>query len=297
MEVAYGDADGVNDVANRRWIAENYGGSATLVELPGAGHKLRGDAFEAALEAAVAWLPTAGVALVEDLQGAVAVAVAIELPSLKRIDGAVVPVATALPYEPGYVGFRAAPFLARALKTLKVDVAVALVRGHGFLHPRKFGVACHAGLLAGVPTCGVADSLLRVDGEERAQALARVLLDRGADPNLASRRYGTTPCGEAAGISKDFMKLIVQAGGRLASDPSPFFYACGGEVRLWRITSGRAVGGSITSAASEATRVTLSRCRKSSSTSWTRARTRSRTSAGDALRTYSRICLRRPTAA
>ena len=77
-----------------------------------------------------------------------------------------------------------------------------------------------------------------VDGEERAQALARVLLERGADPNLASLRYGTTPCGEAAGISKDFMKLIVQAGGRLASDPSPFFYACGGEVRLWRMNFG-----------------------------------------------------------
>ena len=77
-----------------------------------------------------------------------------------------------------------------------------------------------------------------VDGEERAQALARVLLERGADPNLASLRYGTTPCGEAAGISKDFMKLIVQAGGRLASDPSPFFYACGGEIRMWRMNFG-----------------------------------------------------------
>ena len=115
----------------------------------------------------------AGVALVEDLQGAVAVAVAIELPSLKRIDGAVVPVATALPYEPGYVGFRAAPFLARALGALKVDVAVALVRGHGFLHPRKFGAACHAGLVAGVPTCGVADSLLRVDGVDEAAVVSR----------------------------------------------------------------------------------------------------------------------------
>ena len=57
----------------------------------------------------------AGVALVEDRRRAVAVAIAIELPSMKRIDGAVVPVATSLPYEPGYVGFRAAPFLARAL--------------------------------------------------------------------------------------------------------------------------------------------------------------------------------------
>ena len=115
----------------------------------------------------------AGVALVEDRRRAVAVAIAIELPSMKRIDGAVVPVATSLPYEPGYVGFRAAPFLAKALNTLKVDVAVALVRGHGFLHPRTFGVACHAGLVAGVPTCGVADSLLRVDGVDEAAIVSR----------------------------------------------------------------------------------------------------------------------------
>merc|ERR1712147_435513 len=57
----------------------------------------------------------AGLALVEDLRGAVAVAIAIELPSMKRVDGAVVPLTTNLPYEPGYVGFRAAPFLAEAL--------------------------------------------------------------------------------------------------------------------------------------------------------------------------------------
>jgi deoxyinosine 3'endonuclease (endonuclease V) len=115
----------------------------------------------------------AGVALVEDRRRAVAVAVAVELPSLKRVDGAVVPVATALPYEPGYVGFRAAPFLAKALGALKVDVAVALVRGHGFLHPRTFGVACHVGLVAGVSTCGVADSLLRVDGVDEASIVSR----------------------------------------------------------------------------------------------------------------------------
>ena len=50
---------------------------------------------------------------------------------------------------------------------------MALVRGHGFLHPRKFGVACHAGLVAGVPTCGVADSLLRVDGVDEAAVVSR----------------------------------------------------------------------------------------------------------------------------
>ena len=124
----------------------------------------------------------AGCALVENRQRAVAVAVAIELPSLKRIDCAVVPVATTLHYEPGFVGFRAAPALAQALGALRVKVGVALVRGHGRLHPRSFGVACHVGVLADIPTCGVADSLLHVDGVDEALIVsqARASLALGA---------------------------------------------------------------------------------------------------------------------
>ena len=155
----------------------------------------------------------AGVALVEDRRRAVAVAIAIELPSMKRIDGAVVPVATSLPYEPGYVGFRAAPFLARALGALKVDVAVALVRGHGFLHPRKFGVACHAGLVAGVPTCGVADSLLRVDGVDEAAVVtrARASLQRRSPPHR--RHLGHCVCAALrATVETNFRPTYVSAG-------------------------------------------------------------------------------------
>ena len=66
-------------------------------------------------------------------------------------------------------------------------------------------------------------------------ALTRSLLGRGADPDLSSLRYFTTPSCEAAKISVDFVKLLVQAGGRLTSDLSPLFYACGGEVGLWRM--------------------------------------------------------------
>ena len=71
-----------------------------------------------------------------------------------------------------------------------------------------------------------------VDGEERAMALARMLLQRGADPNLASLRYGTTPCSEAEEFSLEFLKLFVEAGGRLTSE---LFYACGGEVGSWQM--------------------------------------------------------------
>ena len=156
----------------------------------------------------------AGVALVEDRRRAVAVAIAIELPSLKRIDGAVVPVATALPYEPGYVGFRAAPFLARALGALKVDVAVALVRGHGFLHPRKFGVACHAGLVAGVPTCGVADSLLRVDGVDEAAIVSRARASLALGAALPIVGASGTVWGAAlrATVETNFRPTYVSAG-------------------------------------------------------------------------------------
>jgi deoxyribonuclease V len=64
------------------------------------------------------------------------------------------------PYIPSYLAFREMPALEAVLDQIDLDDALLLVDGQGTLHPRGFGIACHVGVSLGVPTVGVAKSLL-----------------------------------------------------------------------------------------------------------------------------------------
>jgi len=74
-----------------------------------------------------------------------------------------------LPYVSGYLAFREAPFLCELVEELRARhphllPQVLFVDGNGTLHPRGFGVACHIGVLTGLPTVGVAKKFLFTDG-------------------------------------------------------------------------------------------------------------------------------------
>ncbi|KAI4377581.1 hypothetical protein MLD38_015183 [Melastoma candidum] len=87
-------------------------------------------------------------------------AVVLEESTLVRLD---------VPYVPGFLAFREAPVLLSLLETVKEKKKDAypqliMVDGNGILHPRGFGLACHLGVLADLPSIGIGKNLHFVDG-------------------------------------------------------------------------------------------------------------------------------------
>jgi len=66
----------------------------------------------------------------------------------------------AFPYVPGLLTFRELPAVLRAWERLAVRPDVLIFDGVGFAHPRRFGIACHGGVLLDLPTIGCAKSIL-----------------------------------------------------------------------------------------------------------------------------------------
>ncbi len=81
-------------------------------------------------------------------------------PALELADWAVIRQPTRFPYVPGLLSFREIPALLIALSRLTVRPDLVLCDGQGLAHPRRCGLASHLGLVAGVPTIGVAKSRL-----------------------------------------------------------------------------------------------------------------------------------------
>jgi deoxyribonuclease V len=105
----------------------------------------------------------------------------LSFPDLQLYEYAVARLPTAFPYVPGLLSFREAPAALQALKTIRQVPDLLLCDGQGLAHPRRFGLACHIGLLAGIPTIGVAKTrLVGEHGELPTEKGSRIdLLHKG----------------------------------------------------------------------------------------------------------------------
>jgi deoxyribonuclease V len=98
---------------------------------------------------------------VEPARGlAFAAAVLLDASSLELVESAMAVRPVTFPYVPGYLSFREAPAALAALRLLAEPPDLLLCDGQGRAHPRRFGLACHIGVLADLPTIGVAKSRL-----------------------------------------------------------------------------------------------------------------------------------------
>lgn len=64
------------------------------------------------------------------------------------------------PYVPGLLSFREAPSILAALRKLRKAPDALIMDGHGWAHQRRFGIACHVGVICNLPTVGCAKSRL-----------------------------------------------------------------------------------------------------------------------------------------
>lgn len=89
-----------------------------------------------------------------------AAVVVLDFPGLAPVEQAIARLPTRFPYVPGYLSFREAPAVLAAMKKLSTRPDLLLCDGQGLAHPRRFGLACHLGLLLDIPSIGVAKSRL-----------------------------------------------------------------------------------------------------------------------------------------
>ena len=88
-----------------------------------------------------------------------AAVVVLRFPSLEVVDRAVWRAEVPFPYIPGLLSFREMPVILPALERLSVRPDVLVTDSHGFAHSRRFGLACHLGVLLDRPAFGIAKSL------------------------------------------------------------------------------------------------------------------------------------------
>jgi deoxyribonuclease V len=75
--------------------------------------------------------------------------------TLRVVDRAVATGRPAFDYVPGLFAFRELPALLAALEGLRTRPELLICDGHGLAHPRRFGLACHLGVVTGLPAIGV----------------------------------------------------------------------------------------------------------------------------------------------
>jgi deoxyribonuclease V len=86
--------------------------------------------------------------------------VVLRLPDLEIVDRATAITRTTFPYIPGLLSFRETPALLEAWEKLNTPPDVVMLDGQGLAHPRRFGIACHFGLITERPALGCAKTVL-----------------------------------------------------------------------------------------------------------------------------------------
>jgi deoxyribonuclease V len=133
-------------------------------------------------------------------------------PGLQLVEQVSARLPTTFPYVPGLLSFRELPAVLAAFDQLQVKPDLVLCDGQGIAHPRRFGIACHLGVLLDLPTIGVGKSRLTGSFEQPGA-------DKGArEPLLDGGEIIGTVLRTRAGVRPLFISPGHRVGVETATD-------------------------------------------------------------------------------
>lgn len=149
-----------------------------------------------------------------------AMVVVVRLPGFELVETATACQVARFPYIPGLFSFRELPPLLGAFSRLKTLPDAVLFDGQGLAHPRRLGLACHAGLLLETATVGCAKS--RLVGEHgrvppRRGGRADLVLEGDVVGAVLRTRANVSPVFVSPGHLMDVdsaVELVLRATGR-----------------------------------------------------------------------------------
>jgi deoxyribonuclease V len=137
--------------------------------------------------------------------------VVIDLHTMTQVDEASAAAELRFPYVPGYLSFRELPVLQACWDALRIRPDLVVFDGHGYAHPRRFGLACHGGVLWDVPSIGCAKNPFigthEPVGNERGST-SPIVHEEETVGMVVRTRAGTRPLYVSAGHRMDLPTAV-----------------------------------------------------------------------------------------
>lgn len=114
----------------------------------------------------IQWVAAADVSYSRESDKLFAAVVLCHLPDLSVHERLAASAKITFPYIPGLLSFRETPLIIELCNRLKRKPEIILCDGQGIAHTRRFGLACHIGLILNLPSIGCAKTKLVGDHKE-----------------------------------------------------------------------------------------------------------------------------------
>jgi deoxyribonuclease V len=130
------------------------------------------------------------------------------------------------PYVPGLLSFREVPIILEIFAKLRHRPDAVMLDGQGRAHPRRIGLACHAGLWLGIPSFGCAKTRLTGEHDEPGPNVGEFAPLRDKDEIIGSvvrTKKRTKPVYVSSGHQIDLQSAVrwTLASGRGYRIPEP----------------------------------------------------------------------------